>query len=334
MSAISSGVGGLMGSNRGGGALSSSLNAIRGTGLISSLSSGSSDALRSDMDGISRGFGPGIAKGTAGGALDLTLDPLTRGARLSGITTYTLGDEGGEGMAKTLLSQGATLAAARAFAEAVGETAKLEGADQTLTTLVPDQPGQYRDMMFRGEELLKSGQFVSAYEHFRVANDIVGRTPEPLLDMAHARFGSARFSYASPAYYIRRALKYMPELPRVPLRPKAFFKSPAVFGDRIIRLETHLDEKPNDGDALLVLAYLRWFAENPNIRVVRRSLQKALHLSDSEEKTEAINIFWDALVAGGKAKGKLTPKPPKPTTQPRKGPTTRPAGETDLKTPG
>jgi len=225
-------------------------------------------------------------------------------------------------MARVLLDQGANLAAARAFVMAVGESSVLKGDRRTLTTLVPDQPGQYRQMMHRGEELLRAGNFISAYETFKIADDIVRRSPEPLLDMAHAKFGSARLTYVFPAYYIRKALRYMPELPLVPLRPKAFYGSAAVFGDRIIRLETHLDENPNDGDALLVLAYFRWFADTPDVLTVQSSLQKALDVSNTENKTEAIHIFWDALVAGGEAKGKLIRKP---TTQPADTSTTKPA---------
>ncbi|MCP4376798.1 MAG: hypothetical protein GY794_11560, partial [bacterium] len=204
----------------------------------------------------------------------------------------------------------------------VGQSSSLKVSDEsiktikTIKTLVPDQPGQYRDKMQRGEEFLRASSFAAAYDQFKVAADIAYRSPEALLNLAHASFASS--GYRMTAFYIRRALACMPELPGVPLRPKSFYENIGVYGDMVIRLETYLDENPGDGDALLILAYFRWFDDVPDIPVVRSVLKRALAVAKSEERIEAIHIFWDAMVASGKVSGKL-------------GATTQPSTKTDKK---
>ena len=178
--------------------------------------------------------------------------------------------------------------------------------------------------MHKGEEQLKAGSFSSAYNNFKLASDMVGRSPEPYLNMAHAKFGMN--GYGMTAYYIRRALVSMPSLPQIPLRPKRFYSNVAVFGDMVIRLETYLDSNPDDGDALLILAYLRWFADNPDIPAVRSLLERALVTAKSEGRTEAIQIFWRAIVDSKKASGELK-VPVRPETAPegQDSSTSRPA---------
>ena len=294
-------------------------------GLRSSIGAGGSGstALRSGIDRSSSSL---ISSSSGGGGIigSTALAAVKRGPMLKGTADFILDFAGGKGMAGALLGQDTSLTVARGFMASVGESSGFRKSDESIKTLVPDQPGQYRDKMHRGEELLRVGSFMSAYEQFKVASDIVGRSPEPLLNMAHARFGSG--GYRMTAFYIRRAFTYMPELPLVPLRPKNFYENVAVFGDLIIRLETYLDENPGDGDAQLVLAYFRWFADTPDVPTVRSALEKALAVSKSEERIEAIHIFWEAIVADGKATGKLgTDATTKPKPADTGGSTTQPA---------
>ena len=294
-----------------------------GRGLDTSIDAGGNRGmtLRSNIDRMSGSLisSPGAAMGTIGST---ALADLKKGPTLKAAAGFALDAAGGKGMASALLGQDTSLTAARGFLASVGESRSLDTSDESIKTLVPDRPGQYRDKMYRGEELLRAGSFIPAYEHFKVASDIVGRSPEPLLNMAHAKFGTG--GYGMTAFYIRRALICMPQLPLVQLRPKNFYENVAVFGDLIIRLETHLDQSPGNGDGLLVLAYFRWFADTPDVPTVRSALEKALAISKSEERIEAIHIFWEAIVASGKATGKLRTAA---TTRPSGtgGSTTRPA---------
>jgi hypothetical protein len=304
----------------GGGGLQSTGGGSRGTSVLRSSMSGNSSfslrsgiggtgggtsALRSNIDKSSARLGTGGSTG-GGPVVGATLTAVRKGATFTNTAStpdFKLGSAGGRGMASTLLGQSTSLAAARGFIASVGGSSGLSDADESITTFVPDQPGQYRDKIHRGEELLKAHNYISAYEQFKAASDIVQRAPEPFLNMAHAKFGEG--GYGMMAFYIRRALATMPQLPLVALRPKSFYENVAVYGDLMMRLETHLDDVPEDGDAQLILAYFRWFSETPEVATVQASLEKALAASQAEEKVEAINIFWRAIVKSGKASGEL-----------------------------
>ncbi len=307
--ASSSGGGALQATGGGyqaGGVLRSSMAGMSqlGKGLWSSVGSGGSGGtvLLSNIDKNSSSL-IGSSSGGGVGVTGTVLAPVSKGATLVGAAGFSLESAGGKGMAGAILNQDTSLAAARGFIASVGASGSIQKSDESIKTLVPDRPGQYRDKMQRGEEFLRAGSFLSAYEQFKVASDIVGRSPEPFLNMAHARFGAG--GYRMTAFYIRRALTYMPELPLVALRPKNFYENIAVFGDLIIRLEAYLDENSDNGDALLVLAYFRWFAERQEVATVRSLLEKALAVSKSEDRIEAIHIFWRAMVKSGKVTGEL-----------------------------
>jgi len=239
---------------------------------------------------------------------------VRKGVILTGIVGFSLTASGGKGMAGTVLRQGSSLAAARGFIASVGEDTSLDSDDATIGTFVPDRPGQYRDKMAKGEEFMRAGKFLAAYEQFKVASDVVGRLPEPYLNMAHARFGVG--GYGMTAFYIRRALVFMPQLPTVPLRPEKFFgKNIAVYRDLVSRLDTQLAENPENGDLLLSLAYFRWFSDRDvDRKMVRSLLERALKVARSEARSEPIEIFWRAIVKSGYASGEL--KPVSATTKP------------------
>jgi hypothetical protein len=319
------------GGYKSGGVLRSSMSSAPssiGRGLRSSVSSGGGGtALRSGINRVSGGL-LGRPRGGSRRAGSTVLRAPSKGGTLKGTTGFAIKSAGGKGMAASILGQRTNLAAARGFIASVGQSGSLKISGEsikTIKTLVPDQPGQYRDKMQRGEEFLRAGSFSSAYDQFKVASDIVHRSPEALLNLAHASFGSG--SYRMTAFYIRRALACMPELPGVPLRPKRFYENIGVYGDMVIRLETYVDESPGDGDALLILAYFRWFDDVPDIPVVRSALERALAVAKSEERIEAIHIFWDAMVASGKVSGKLKTAATKPSDNDRS--TTQPSVRAD-----
>ena len=319
----------------GGGVLRSAISDLsqtgRGQGMRSATArrgdGGGTTALRSRIDLHSGGI-VGASSATLG-ATPAKLGAVRKGASLkpqpgSAFSLPSAGLEGdGGGMARTILDRNTSLAAARGFIASIGLSGSLDSSDDAVRTLVPDRPGKYRDKMHKGEELIKAGSFMSAYDNFKLASDMVGRFPEPYLNMAHAKFGMN--GYGMTAYYIRRALVCMPSLPQVPLRPKSFYSNVAIIGDMVIRLETYLDSNPEDGDALLILAYFRWFADNPDVPAVRSLLERALAAAKSEGRTEAIQIFWRAIVDSKKASGELkAPVRPKKTSG-GQGSTSRPA---------
>ena len=311
------GLGGLQSSGTAG-PLRSSISGGLGTALRSSMgTAGIGSSLRSNID-TSSAFGTPRDTGISGTSGGVAAGFGPRSVSVTGSPGFSMGSHGGTGVSRSLLGLDTDFAAARAFVQSVGDAdSGLVKSAEPITSLVPDQPGRYRDHLADGEERFRAGDFIVAFDKFRLANDIVGRSPETLLSMAHAKFATARFSYASAAFYLRKALKYLPELPLVPLRPKAFYGNPATFGEHIIRLQEHLDEHRFDGDALLLLAYFRWFIDRPDVETIQVALSKALAASRDDEVAEAVRTFWDGMVATGKVSGELFPATrPAPKTNP------------------
>ena len=192
-------------------------------------------------------------------------------------------------------------------------------SDFTITSLVPSQPSKYATLLAKGEAAFRRGQtssrdFAVAFNCFERASSIVPRAPETLLSLTHGRFATSSIAYAAAAYYLRRTLECLPELPLLPLKPRLFYGSDSAAAARYVRhlarLEKHLAKVPNDVDALLLLAYFRWF--NGRTDETKAALAKAMTFaikSNDKEMAEAIDTFWKAMVLSGKASGALLKAP-------------------------
>jgi len=241
--------------------------------------------------------------------------------RLSTGLPSIITDVGGGRSAGLSRSSKGALAASSAYLAAMDAPAPsaLQNRAEPITSLVPSEPGEYADLLKEGESKFRAGKYVEAFGQFKMANYIGQRDPESLLSMAHARFATGYF--ASAAFYIRDALIFLPELPLAPLRPKAFYGDPSIFIEHLIRLEDHVRKHAGDAGGYLLLAYFRWFREAPDVEATRQALSEALKIAlaskdtDAAQTVEAVETFWDGILATGRASGKLMP-------------TTRPAAET------
>ncbi len=196
---------------------------------------------------------------------------------------------------------------ARAYASDVGAGAEHleQGKSEPITSFVPERPGMYRKYMKLGDDHFREEKYHSASRYFKMANNIAGRDPESLLSLAHSSFAVSRGSYARASYYLRKALEYFPELPLVNLQPREFYGNPTTYIDHIFRLENYVRDNPQDGEALLLLAYFRWF--NERHKDAAELLKQARSVTKSPELLEAISIFWDGMVASGQVSGQLEP---------------------------
>jgi hypothetical protein len=120
--------------------------------------------------------------------------------------------------------------------------------------------------------------------------------------MAHATFAMSRGSYVSASYYVRQALKYFPELPVVPLQPKAFFGQPAEYVNKLTLLEQHVRERPNDAEARFLLGYFRWFEGDS--QAAQEALTQTFALARRDLRND-VKSFWNGMVATGKVSGTL-----------------------------
>lgn len=233
-------------------------------------------------------------------------------------------------------------------------TATAAAKGRVLTTLVPEVPGMYRDLMEQGQQALMAGSWLDvqkAVDAFSKAQLLTDRNPDVTLSLAHAHFIVARYSYALPSEYLQQTLILLPELPLVQLEPRIFFGSAETYDKRIEILNGYLKEHPDDPDALLMQAYFKWF-EPTGAQAAADALRRAwvyakkpktLGLgamtmsnltaprtagSDSPGNVEeapapqsqirvAIDIFWKGMVKSGRVSGSLDqPTVPAPTSRP------------------
>jgi hypothetical protein len=289
------------------GTVNASVSALGLTSGISGLGGS-----KSGLSGSTTGFNNSLAELSGSKTSANANTPAQSGSKRYETQGQAIADTDPNNMVSK--EKGAT-GAVNAYLDALGgsDNRMKSGEDNAITTLVPseDQPSKYRDFMLQGDLSFRRGDFVDAERQFRLANDIGGNDPESLLCMAHTQFAMARYSYSSAAYYLRQALKFFPEMPLAPLRPKGFFGDPASYADRVMRLEDFAN-RTRDADAYLMLAYFRWYSDDTD--AARNALAAALGFSSDPETTEAIETFWDGMTASGKVSGTLMP-----TTQPAAG---------------
>jgi len=237
--------------------------------------------------------------------------PPARALTTPGAMPLVTGDGSSASIGDVLARQDETaLGAARAYLQALEEaaTSKLRDSSEPITTLVPTPKSDYREHMLKGDRAFRANNYRGAYSEFLIASDLGGRDPESLICLTHAQFALSAYAYPKAAYFLERAIKYMPELPLANLRPRGFYGSAAKYAEHMVALEEHLERAPADGDALLLLAYFRWFDENQDVKTVHKALSRALASALKRKEThllEAVQTFWDGMVATGKVSGKL-----------------------------
>ncbi len=205
-----------------------------------------------------------------------------------------------------------------------------------IISLVTGGDDQFSTYMEEGEKAFRAGDYDNAMERFKMANTVNPKNPDCLLSLAHASFAISRNSYYRAAYYLTRALKFMPDMPLLPIQPQAFYASPEQYTQRIDWLDKHLQSNPFDNDAFFVAAYFRWFQQD--FEGARLALEKARRGKINPDLREAVNTFWDGMKASGKlsgtAEGSGASEPPAgPSSQPTltppllpmESPTTAPA---------
>jgi len=223
-------------------------------------------------------------------------------------------------------AQESALDEAGEYVRAAESASVLQKKDETepIISLVPTEDSLYARFLAQGEKAFRDGRFPDAVAMFGFAYDMSPQVPEGLVSLTHGSFAVSTYSYGRTAFYLKEALKYFPELPLAPLRPKGFYGDQSNYVDHLIRLEDHISRYSDDAEALLVLAYFRWFQEKPDVKTVRESLGRALAAATQEGDhytIEAVDAFWNGIVASGQASGKLGDA----AAAPAGGPTSRPA---------
>jgi len=216
-----------------------------------------------------------------------------------------------------ILSADPSLGAARTYLREVSQTTLADSgkAAKPITSLIPPGQSRYAYYLALGEKAFQLGDFADAFNYFEMAGYIAPRAPETLLGLAHARFATSSLSYTSTAHYLRQTLKYFPELPMVPLDPKAFYGQDAAAVGRYVQrldgLESYLTKARDDMDALLVLAYFRWFSGRGDEAKTALAAGIKVAIEDKDEAMiDAMETFWAGMVRTGKISGTIRPDAP------------------------
>ncbi len=186
-----------------------------------------------------------------------------------------------------------------------------------LTSLVPSEASMFSDRMRRGEDAFKTNDYLRAISAFKLASDISADDWTSSLSLVHCYFAINTMSYSSSAHHLREALAHFPEMTALSIQPKEFFGDRSKYADALRRLEAHGGIGKSGADSRLVLAYFRWFDQQPEEahKALAQALAFAIESGDSDNK-EAIQAFWKGMVTSGKVSGELEPASLKAATQP------------------
>ncbi len=226
-----------------------------------------------------------------------------------------LDDAGGLGIGSALAQGGPTaFGIARAFVLELEEASSsfLQQKGQPITSLVPKNEGLYRRYMVRGDRAFRQGNYREAYAGFQIANDLGGHDPESYVCLVHTEFALSAYSYAKACYFLEQALRYMPELPLANIRPRGFYDNEAKYAQQLVALVDHTEKRPSDHEAILLLAYFRWFEDKRDVAGTQKLLSEALAAGLAKKDPlliDAVETFWRGIVASGAATGELVPKP-------------------------
>ncbi|GEM_PF-2021499 len=287
----------------------------------------SASAYKDYTDPFSQSNLPGLASqqfSTTGRSLAAPVAPVAPTAPQAPVL---LSDAGGSGIGRSLVASSSSPTAfglARAFVQELerASTSLLSKKGEPITSLVPTEPSVYRTYMQRGDRAFRQSNYREAYANFQIANDLGDHDAESYICLLHAQFALSSVSYAQAYYFLEQALRHMPELPLANLRPRGFYDSSAKYAQQLVALQEHTEKHPGDHEAVLLLAYFRWFEQERDVAGTRNLLSRALAAGQMKRAPfviEAVETFWRGVVATGAASGELVPQPAKaPETTPTK----------------
>ncbi|MCD4825668.1 MAG: tetratricopeptide repeat protein, partial [Phycisphaerae bacterium] len=202
---------------------------------------------------------------------------------------------------------------------AKGRKELLADPGKPISTLVPDVPGKYRDLMAAGEKAFKAGQYRQALASFKSAQESMQPQVPPGCTHAlmQAVFALAKESYREPAGDLCKTLKDFPELPLVNFSPKDYYGRKEDYAKHLARLEARVKKNPKDADAQFLLAYLLW--RDGDFDNAERAINLAIENASTKELKQAIDTLVQGVAKTHRSvKGEL-PKLQKPKDYPNAG---------------
>jgi len=164
-----------------------------------------------------------------------------------------------------------------------------------IATFAPPDDSAYALSMRAGERAFRNQEYVAAFARFETAYRL-GRDPESLLSMAHAKFASG--SYVAAASYLRMVLREVPQLPRINnYRPRNFYGDRTVYVSDMRRLDEYIARYPDSPDAALLKAYFSWFDPDRGPVVALRAVTDGLVHPNPPQATQALEMFQESMLS-------------------------------------
>jgi len=206
----------------------------------------------------------------------------------------------GAGMGVGPRDMGTALAGTFLAPQDIRPNAQLTAEGPPITSFVPTEPSPYQAFMAEGERLFRAGDFGPAFAQFRLANYYASDDAASLLSMCHAMVAQSNFS--SAGFYLRSALRFLPELPLVRLQPKALFGEEEAYRKVMDGLREYVADNGYDPDGYLLLAYFAWFGDNASgaVTALEQAETSIKNVKDKAAVTETIDIFRRGMTASGR----------------------------------
>lgn len=177
----------------------------------------------------------------------------------------------------------------------------LANPENPILSFVPDLPGRYHDLMADGERAFRNGAYQQALNDFFAATQVSrSQTPGALLSLSRAYVAGDNPSYSSAAMYLSWALQMEPMIPLVNIRPQTFYGNSDDYDRDMARMDTYVKENPNDAEALLVLAYWKWRADQAE--QAAGLLAEAQRKAVKQDTVQGVALLMKAMESSGKIK--------------------------------
>lgn len=215
---------------------------------------------------------------------------------------------------------------------AIAEPAPAEETleDEEWPELKPEQIAELQQLMVSGTQGFGEGRYAEAAAYFRQVVEVDPHNIDAVLAHGVARFATGDYDLSADS--IRLGVSLFPPIVDSLFDIRERYQKTADFVDQTGRLEAHLERQPEDGNALLVLGFVRHFSGQRDL--AEQTFQRLKRVSP--EDGELADVFLNALPPEAVAAALLPPDDDKDSSgtldvkinrDPLGVPSTQPAGQ-------
>lgn len=201
-------------------------------------------------------------------------------------------------------------------------------AEADSESVAPYEPSlpieKLQELMVGGTKSFGEGKYAEAVERFEQVTQADPQNVDAALAHAVARFATG--GYAEAAESIRQGVALFPPIVDTMFDLRDRYESKADFIDQSRRLERHVEQNPDDSDALLVLGFVRHFSDQRDLAEQAFNKLEA----QSPDDSELAQVFLQAMTPEeAAAAAAAAAEAAAEAAEQEQAPTTAPAGSSD-----